>query len=105
LLCRISSERVKILFYFFIDCTYAWSVDGLAFFSRKTIKAGRIYSFDDIDWIIDREMPEDIKKETPMAERKTAQIGKGFSLLVKRHPYFTNIKDDGCWGWAHKKIF
>jgi predicted O-methyltransferase YrrM len=94
----------KTFDFCFIDGAHTWDVDGFAFFLvEKLLKPGAFILFDDLGWTIDNGMPEDVKNKALEIERKTAQVGKIFSLLVKQHPNFINIKDDGWWGWAQKK--
>ncbi len=88
----------------FIDGGHTWYPTGYAFFLvEKLIKPKGWVLFDDLSWTIEEGMPEEFKRNIPEEERKTAQVEKVFSLLVRQHPNFKNIKDDGKWGWAQKK--
>jgi predicted O-methyltransferase YrrM len=99
----------KPLFDFcFIDGGHTWDVTGFGFLLvEKLLMPNGWILFDDLAWTIESSarIPDARKEQIPEEERKTAQGGKAFSLLVKQHPNFHNFKDDGWWGWAQKKPF
>ncbi len=106
-LMRMLEESVEPRFDLcYIDGAHNWFVDGFAFFLvDRLLRPGGWLIFDDLHWTYAssrtlrdtewvRNMPED--------ERHTAQIGKVYELLVKRHLGYGEFRVDGSWAYARK---
>lgn len=98
----------KPLFDFcFIDGAHTWEVDGLAFFLvEKLLKPGGWILFDDIYWTFSKSPSlknTKIVKKMPDDQKTIPQVERIFSLLVRKHQNFGNIKIHKEWGWAQKK--
>jgi hypothetical protein len=81
-------------------------VDGFAFFlADRLLKPGGWMLFDDLDWTYATGATLGNTEQVrlmPREERETAQVGKVFDLLVRRHPSCGEFKVDESWGWAQK---
>jgi predicted O-methyltransferase YrrM len=90
----------------FIDGAHSWLRDGFAFFLvDRLLKPGGWVLFDDLAWTFGRSRvlgQTEMVRAMPAEERETPQIGKVYELLVRRHPSYTDFRDDGWWGWARK---
>ena len=92
--------------FVFIDGAHTWDTDGFAFFLvDRLLAVGGSILFDDLDWTY---ATSPTLKDTPFVagltdqERTTAQVGKVFEVLVRRHPGYGDIRVDGSFGWARK---
>jgi hypothetical protein len=62
--------------------------------------------FDDLDWSFSTSQT---LRNTPMVlqmpedERTARQVERVFSLLVRQHPNFDEVRVGDAWGWAHKR--
>jgi hypothetical protein len=92
----------------YFDGGHSWLITGYAFFLvEKLLRPGGWMVFDDLDWSFQRMIgpdgPPDFIRAMPQDEVETPQVRKVFDLLVKPHPGFHNIRDDGVWGFAQKR--
>jgi predicted O-methyltransferase YrrM len=106
---RMLAESDKPRFDFvFQDGGHTWDVAGFSFFLiDRLLRPGGWVVFDDLKWTLEssslaskprvRDLPDD--------ERKAAQVGDVFDLLVRRHPdYLENhTNHGGTLGWARKR--
>jgi predicted O-methyltransferase YrrM len=105
---QTSGTACQPLFDFcFIDGAHTWETDGLAFFlAEKLLKPGGWMLFDDLDWSFSTSQT---LRNTPMVlqmpedERTARQVERVFSLLVRQHPNFDEVRVGDAWGWAHKR--
>lgn len=103
-LMRLLEEQARFDFAF-IDGAHTWDADGFAFFLiDRMLDMGGWVCFDDLHWSYEespalKENPQ--VQAMPAEERRTAQIGKVFDLLVAPHPHYAAHRD-GNWGWAQK---
>lgn len=92
--------------FIYLDGGHTWDVTGYGFFlADLLLEPGGWLLFDDLDWTIagspgarDRQWA----RRLPEEERTTAQVRKVFDLLVRPHPGYIDVSDDGVWGWARK---
>lgn len=90
----------------YLDGAHSWFVDGLAFFLvDRLLRPGGWLILDDLNWTYAKS-PSVSDAEwvlrMPEEERNTAQIGRVYELLVKRHPGYGDFRVDGSWGYARK---
>lgn len=107
-LMKLIEQHPRPIFDFcFIDGAHDWYTDGFAFFLvDKLLRPGGWILFDDINWTFNTSPSlknSEKVQNMPPDERKTAQIGKVFELLVKPHPQYHNFKEIGNWAYAQKK--
>jgi len=90
----------------YLDAGHNWDTTGFGFFLvEKLLKRGGWLLFDDLGWTYDNSpslKDKEYVKKMPEDYKTTPQVGKVFSLLVRQHPGFKNIKQEEKWGWAQK---
>lgn len=90
----------------FIDGAHSWDTDGFAFFLvDRLLKPGSWILFDDLDWTYGASPTlghTEAVARMPATERRTAQVGLVFDLLVRGHPGYGEFRVDREWGWARK---
>lgn len=109
-LMRLIEENHNHCFDFcYFDAGHSWDVTGFAFFLvDRLLKPGGWVIFDDLDWTYDRmikpdEPVPDFLAHMPEEERRTAQIGKVWELLVCRSTGYETLEVIGSWGVARKR--
>jgi predicted O-methyltransferase YrrM len=109
-LMRLIEEHQSPCFDFcYFDAGHSWDVTGYAFFLvDRLLKPGGGVVFDDLDWTYERmikpgEPIPDFLSRFPEEERRTAQIGKVWDLLVRRSPGYERHEVVGNWGIARKR--
>lgn len=67
----------------------------------KLLKPDGWLLLDDLDWAFG----EDYASPMPFSpeERTVPHMREVFEVIVKQEPAFTELRDDGQWGWAHKQ--
>ena len=110
-LMRLIEEHESPCFDFcYFDAGHSWDVTGFAFFLvDRLLKPGGWVIFDDLDWTYERmikpdEPLPDFLSRMPEEERRTAQIGKVWDLLVGRSTGYERHEVIGSWGVARKRI-
>lgn len=106
---RSTDGRAQPLFDLcFLDGAHTWETDGFAFFLvDKLLRPGGWLLFDDLDWsyAASPSMRElDWVLALPEDQRTTPQVARVFELLVGQHPDYTDLRVDGGWGWARKRL-
>jgi predicted O-methyltransferase YrrM len=109
-LMRLIEEHRDPCFDFcYFDGGHSWDVTGYAFFLvDRLLKPGGWIIFDDLDWTYERmikpgEPLPNFLSGMPEEERRTAQIGKVWDLLVSRSPGYEGHEVIGNWGVARKR--
>jgi predicted O-methyltransferase YrrM len=110
-LMRLIEEHESPCFDFcYFDAGHSWDVTGFAFFLvDRLLKPGGWVVFDDLDWTYERmikpdEPLADFMSRIPDKERRTAQVGKVWDLLVARSTGYERHEVIGSWGVARKRI-
>ena len=103
----LEAHSEPIYDFCYIDGGHSWDVSGFGFFLvEKLVRPGGWLLFDDLDWTYERMIGSEGKsafmRRMPEEEIATRQVRKVWELLVKRHPSFHNIREDGQWGFAQK---
>ena len=111
-LMRLIEEHESPCFDFcYFDGGHSWDVTGYAFFLvDQLLKPGGWVVFDDLDWTYERmikpgEPLPDFLSDVPEEERRTAQVGKVWDLLVCRSTGYERHEVIGNWGVARKRSF
>lgn len=92
----------------YIDGGHSWDNTGFGFclVDRLLVPGGWIV-FDDLDWTFSSMMtpgepaPDWLAAKTE-EEIRTPQVRKVWELLVKPHPSYGDLREDGQWGYARK---
>lgn len=108
LMKMIEKNPEPIFDFCYLDGGHTWSDTGFGFFLvDKLLKKGGWIIFDDLNYCYKDIMKPN--KENPSwllkmsnEELETMQVRKVWELLVKKHPNYTNFKEDKQWGFAQK---
>lgn len=90
----------------YIDGGHTWDETGFGFFLvDKLLRPGGWMLFDDLDWTLggsERMRSKPWVQKLPADQRDSPQVRDVFELLVATHPGYTDVHEDGPWGWARK---
>lgn len=91
--------RIEPLYDFvFLDGAHTWDTDGFTFFLLdRLLKPGGWILFDDMDWKIDDRWPD-----VPEYQKQLPQVREVYELLVRTHPDYPVLVEDGAWTFAQK---
>ncbi len=103
----IEAHPEPIFDFCYIDGGHTWDATGFGFFLvEKLLRPKGWILLDDLNWTIGKSSAlrsgTSRRRNTP-EEVVTPQVRKVWELLVKRHPAFTDFREEGEWGFAQKQ--
>jgi predicted O-methyltransferase YrrM len=94
--------------FVFLDGAHEWNIDGLAvILVEKLLKPGGWLLLDDLNWTFATSpsfaaSPEALPRQFSEEELREPHVRAVFEVLLRTHPAFAELLDDGEWGWAKK---
>ena len=88
----------------YLDAGHTWDVTGFGFFLvDRLLRPGGWIVLDDLNWSHSASPALAAKSSSlPEEERSTPQVRKVWELLVRRHPSYSDFREDGQLGIARK---
>lgn len=89
--------------FVFLDGAHEFNIDGLAVvLLGKLLKPGGWLLLDDMAWTFGADPGSPRPPHISEEELAEPHIQAAFDVLVKTDPSFTELREDGEWGWARK---
>lgn len=103
----IAAHPEPLFDFVYYDGGNSWDVAGYAFFlADRLLRPGGWMLFDNLTWTHESASARGAgARAMSDEERRAAQVGMVFDLLVRRHPDYTDfhVTSNGKWGWARKR--